>query len=229
MVIYYHCSGLGAGIVPRSMFTHGIRPTILELDPLVYQYAREYFGLDRLTLPVSGNGSAHDGEVYIGDARPWITKRANETSTDKGPKGRKDKFDYIIHDVFSGGSVPAHLFTLEFWNDVRRIMRDDGILAVVRPIPPLPMPNNSLVSDNDRTLPEKSDPPPPAQSSTPSSPYSNPPAEHVAPTTTPTNPNSHHPKTQTHTKHSSTWSSSVPLSRLFPPADHTTPTSKIVR
>ncbi|KZT36233.1 hypothetical protein SISSUDRAFT_1050166 [Sistotremastrum suecicum HHB10207 ss-3] len=129
--------GLGAGIVPRSFFHHGLRPTILELDSEVYKYARDYFGLDRLSLPEDpqslpgGGGVGNDGEVYIGDARQWITQRANITR-EEGSKGGKGgaKFDYVIHDVFSGGSVPGHLFTVEFWRDVRELMRDDGILAV---------------------------------------------------------------------------------------------------
>ena len=40
------------------------------------------------------------------------------------------KYDYIIHDCFSGGGVPEHIFTVEFWADLKKIMRDDGVLAV---------------------------------------------------------------------------------------------------
>ncbi|KZS89395.1 hypothetical protein SISNIDRAFT_458895 [Sistotremastrum niveocremeum HHB9708] len=127
--------GLGAGIVPRSFFHHGLRPTVLELDSEVYKYARDYFGLDRLSLPENpqdpgSSNVGNDGEVYIGDARKWITERANITREENGGNGGKGKFDYVIHDVFSGGSVPGHLFTVEFWRDVRELMRDDGILAV---------------------------------------------------------------------------------------------------
>jgi len=40
------------------------------------------------------------------------------------------KYDYVVHDCFSGGGVPEHLFTKEFWADLKEIIRDDGVLAV---------------------------------------------------------------------------------------------------
>lgn len=36
----------------------------------------------------------------------------------------------VIHDCFSGGGVPSHLFTLEFWEELKGIMTVDGALAV---------------------------------------------------------------------------------------------------
>ena len=85
--------------------------SIVEIDPAVYKAATEYFGLPE------------PYEVYLEDARAFISKRArSNTGT---------KYDIIVHDCFSGGSVPAQLFTNEFWNDVKRVLSPNGILAVV--------------------------------------------------------------------------------------------------
>jgi len=137
--------GLGAGIIPRAMNEHNLSVTIVELDPLVYKYAREYFGLHRLQLRVMPPESVpsfpdnpdlssdEDGEVYLEEARQWVQKRsrmlAEGRPVEVGDK-RFEKYDYIIHDVFSGGSVAIDLFTLEFWTELQSLLRDNGILAV---------------------------------------------------------------------------------------------------
>jgi hypothetical protein len=35
-----------------------------------------------------------------------------------------------VHDCFSGGGVPEHIFTIEFWEELKSIMTSDGVLAV---------------------------------------------------------------------------------------------------
>lgn len=93
----------------RALQHHGVDIAIAEVDPAVYQYAREFFGVPS---PSAG--------LFLEDARQTLHRPALEP------------FDYIIHDVFTGGAVPASLFTLEFWQDVKRVLRPDGVLAVVR-------------------------------------------------------------------------------------------------
>lgn len=41
------------------------------------------------------------------------------------------KFTYVVHDLFSGGSVPSHLFTTQFWDELKAIIHPDGVVAVV--------------------------------------------------------------------------------------------------
>lgn len=41
------------------------------------------------------------------------------------------QYDYIIHDVFTGGAEPAELFTLEFLRDLSSLLKDDGVIAIV--------------------------------------------------------------------------------------------------
>ena len=88
----------------------------MELDPTVYQYAKEYFGL-------SSNHTA-----YIEDAVGFVKREAG-----RGVK----KYDYILHDVFTGGAVPASLFTLELFRGLNAILNDDGVIAVVSVLPRL--------------------------------------------------------------------------------------------
>ena len=70
-----------------------------------------------------------EGRLFLQDARRFIWNRKRELETGEN----LPKFDVVIHDVFSGGGVPGHLFTLEFWNDLKSTMKEDGVVAVVSP------------------------------------------------------------------------------------------------
>ena len=45
--------------------------------------------------------------------------------------GKDDLYDYILHDVFTGGAEPIDLFTLEFLEALSNLLRPDGVIAVV--------------------------------------------------------------------------------------------------
>ena len=45
-------------------------------------------------------------------------------------------YDYIIHDVFTGGAEPVTLFTLEFFEGLKSLLTDNGVVAIVRNPPP---------------------------------------------------------------------------------------------
>jgi len=108
--------GLGTGMVATALKNHGLQTTIVEIDPAVYDAARTYFGLL----------DPGEGRVFLQDARRfiWHRKRMLEIGEDL------PKFDAVVHDVFSGGGVPGHLFTLEFWNDLKGVMKEDGVAVV---------------------------------------------------------------------------------------------------
>ncbi|CAG8787938.1 13305_t:CDS:2, partial [Acaulospora morrowiae] len=40
------------------------------------------------------------------------------------------KYDYVLHDVFTGGSVPSALFSVEALEQIKRVMKEGGILAL---------------------------------------------------------------------------------------------------
>lgn len=101
-------SGLGVGIASGSLIQHGLLVDVVEIDPAVVDYATEYFD-----WPAPHEKFIQDGRQFIRNA----------------PEG---KYDYVIHDVFTGGGVPPSLFSLEALHDIQRIMRPDGVLALVR-------------------------------------------------------------------------------------------------
>src|ERR1700753_1370297 len=93
------------------MMRHGIDTHLVELDPMVYQYAKDYFGL----LP--------NHTAYIMDAAKFI----NDATAVPEP----EQYDFIIHDVFTGGAVPTVLFTIDMMQGMSKILKDDGVVAIV--------------------------------------------------------------------------------------------------
>ncbi|KAI6035057.1 hypothetical protein F5J12DRAFT_790765 [Pisolithus orientalis] len=101
-----HCEkalviGVGAGVI----------------DPAVYYAARRYFGLKH----------PGDDNVFLEDARGWLQRRV---ATLLASPSNPSKFDMVVHDCFSGGGVPGHLYTIEFWNELKEIMTSRGVIAV---------------------------------------------------------------------------------------------------
>jgi spermidine synthase len=112
-------SGLGAGISATSFARQNIDVTVIEIDPAVYNASRQYFGLPDLD----------SDRVFLEDARVVVAEKRR--STEQHGHSNAEKYDYVVHDCFSGGGVPAHLFTLQFWEDLKAIMNPEGVVAVV--------------------------------------------------------------------------------------------------
>ncbi|KAK3316367.1 S-adenosyl-L-methionine-dependent methyltransferase [Apodospora peruviana] len=103
--------GMGIGTTPAALVAHGIDTTVVEIDPVVYEFASKYF-----MLP-----SNHTG--VIEDAVTYAARRANSSSS-------RESFDYIIHDVFTGGAEPVALFTLEFLQNLDALLKVGGVIAI---------------------------------------------------------------------------------------------------
>ncbi|KKY13974.1 putative spermine spermidine synthase [Diplodia seriata] len=101
--------GLGIGTAPAALIKHGINTTIVELDPAVHAMATKHFA-----LPPRHTAVLRDAVGYVA-----------ETAA-RAPAS----FDYIIHDVFTGGAEPAALFTLDFLAGLKTLLRPDGVVAV---------------------------------------------------------------------------------------------------
>ncbi|KAH9850751.1 S-adenosyl-L-methionine-dependent methyltransferase [Lenzites betulinus] len=120
--------GLGAGIAATSFDRHGLDVTIVEIDQTVYDAAHRFFG-----LPTPG-----PGRLFIEDARLWVNNRSTTltgSTTTTAPVADADLaspelYDIIVHDLFSGGGLPGHLFSAEFWADLKNILRPDGVVVV---------------------------------------------------------------------------------------------------
>ncbi|KAL7621948.1 hypothetical protein AAE478_007448 [Parahypoxylon ruwenzoriense] len=102
--------GLGIGTTPSALIAHGIDTTIVEIDPVVYDFAKKYFGLP----------SNHT--AVIQDAISW-----SQSNKD----GLHEYYDYIVHDVFTGGAEPIPLFTEEFLASLGHMLKPNGVIAIL--------------------------------------------------------------------------------------------------
>ncbi|KAL9038387.1 MAG: hypothetical protein Q9180_003171 [Flavoplaca navasiana] len=101
--------GLGIGTTPTALIAHGIDTTIVEIDPTVHDFATRYFN-----LPSNHTSVIEDAIAFVDRNR------------------RKKKYEYIIHDVFTGGAEPIDLFTVEFLTGLKQMLTVDGVIAIVR-------------------------------------------------------------------------------------------------
>ncbi|KAL8938639.1 MAG: hypothetical protein Q9216_003787 [Gyalolechia sp. 2 TL-2023] len=99
--------GLGIGTTPSALVAHGIDTTVVEIDPVVYAFATQYFN-----LPANHTSVIDDAIVFV-------------------ERNRKErKYDYIIHDVFTGGAEPINLFTAEFLQGLKAMLKSEGVIAI---------------------------------------------------------------------------------------------------
>ncbi|KAJ1669685.1 hypothetical protein GGF38_002065, partial [Coemansia sp. RSA 25] len=99
--------GLGVGVAARSLHEQGVRVDVVELDAAVHRAAAAHFGLPR---------ALHG--VFVQDGRAFV---------DAAPSGA---YDYVVHDVFTGGSVPAALFSQAAVAQLARVLAPRGVLAM---------------------------------------------------------------------------------------------------
>lgn len=118
MLSYFR--GLGIGTTPAALIAHGIETTIVEIDPVVHEFATKYFNLPK------------KHKIVIADAVAYARELAQ---TD-------EKYDYVVHDVFTGGAEPIELFTYEFLEDLNAILKPGGVIAIVSTRLPSPRHRN---------------------------------------------------------------------------------------
>jgi len=102
--------GLGGG--PLTMALNQILPNTqidsVEIDPAVVKTAKIYFNYhesDKVRTTVA------DGRIFV-----------------KRQAIKKNTYDIIILDAFTGDYIPEHLMTLEFLNEVKSLMAKDGLV-----------------------------------------------------------------------------------------------------
>ncbi len=102
--------GGGGFTMPRWLAaTHpGSASLVLEVDRGVVELGRRELGVD----------SIPGLDVRIGDARTSLAAVASGSA------------DVVVGDAFGARSVPWHLATTEFVDDVRRVLRPDGIYVL---------------------------------------------------------------------------------------------------
>ncbi|KAI4109107.1 MAG: hypothetical protein LQ339_001913 [Xanthoria mediterranea] len=99
--------GLGIGTTPSALIALGIDTTIIEIDPTVHDFAARYFNLPSNHTPI------------IEDAMVFVDRNKHQK-----------RYDYIIHDVFTGGAEPIGLFTVEFLTGLKEMLSVDGVIAI---------------------------------------------------------------------------------------------------
>ncbi|KAL8920410.1 MAG: hypothetical protein Q9208_006292 [Pyrenodesmia sp. 3 TL-2023] len=103
--------GLGIGTTPSALLAHNISTTILEIDPVVHAFATKYF-----SLPANHTAAIQDALVFVSDSQYDAVNR--------------EKYTYIIHDVFTGGAEPLPLFTVEFLQGLKNMLKPEGVIAI---------------------------------------------------------------------------------------------------
>jgi spermidine synthase len=98
--------GLGGGNIAMELKKMGFSVDAIEYDKRMPDLAQQYFGLKP------------DGmDVYIDDGRHFIR------TTDQ-------KYDLVVIDVLNGEVQPHHMFTMESFEEMKRIMAPDGMLII---------------------------------------------------------------------------------------------------
>jgi spermidine synthase len=101
--------GLGGGAVTKRLWHDypDVRVDSVEIDPVVVDVARTYFGLPedpRL-------------RVFTQDGRRFV-----QTS--------KDTYDIVVIDAYYADALPFHLTTQEFYREVKARLAPDGVVAM---------------------------------------------------------------------------------------------------
>jgi len=97
--------GLGTGALAGSLEKEGLQVDVVELDPTVVHFARQYFGF------------SPRGRVSIDDGRTFIRHATR-------------RYDVIVHDTFTGGTTPEHLLSVEVVRRLRELLMPRGILVL---------------------------------------------------------------------------------------------------
>ncbi len=100
------CIGVGAGMVPRQLATHGATVDAVEINPDITRLAEQYFDFD----PTTVNLTIDEGRSFA----------------EQSP----DTYDVVVLDAFLGMSAPPHLLTLEALAVLRDRLRPSGVLVI---------------------------------------------------------------------------------------------------
>ena len=96
--------GFGGGIIPKKLSAKGFNIDVVEIDPITLEIAEKFFKYKKINT-----------NFFFEDARTYVRKC-------------KKKYDLIIIDLFFADGVPEHLTTMEFYDNLKNCLHDDGIL-----------------------------------------------------------------------------------------------------
>ena len=96
--------GFGGGIIPKKLSTKGYEIDVVEIDPTTLEIAEKFFKYKKKNT-----------NLFFEDARTYV-------------RNCKKRYHLIIIDLFFADGIPDHLTTIEFYNDLKNCLYDDGIL-----------------------------------------------------------------------------------------------------
>lgn len=97
--------GAGAGLIPRWYSQRGVRTDVVDIDPLIPEVARDWFGF------------ATSGDVIIDDARHYLQTTPR-------------RYDFIILDAYTGDVTPHHLISREMFALLKQRLRPGGVVGI---------------------------------------------------------------------------------------------------
>ncbi len=102
--------GLGGGSAPKRLWRDfpQLQIQAVEIDPVVRDVAYRYFHLPR----------DRRLKVAVDDGRSWLERHPSQ------------RFDAILIDAFYADSIPFHLFTAEFLDQVHEHLNPGGVVIV---------------------------------------------------------------------------------------------------
>jgi spermidine synthase len=106
---------LGAGALSVPRYIAHTRPGSRSQ---VIEWEQELVDLVRAHIPWDSSWSIR---VRYGDAREALSSL---------PAGLFGAVDLVVVDLFSGSSTPSHLTTLEFYQEIRPLLRPDGLVVI---------------------------------------------------------------------------------------------------
>lgn len=102
--------GLGGSVIPN--FYRKYFPSawidVVDIDGKVIEVAKKYFFLRE----------SNQLKIHEGDGRVFVQGRIG-----------KEKYDFIVLDAFKSGSIPYHLKTAEFYQEIRSILAPGGVVS----------------------------------------------------------------------------------------------------
>ncbi|WP_397473829.1 spermidine synthase [Pusillimonas sp.] len=103
--------GLGGGTLPTALARIAPDAVIdsVEIDPAVVKVAQSYFGYQP--------GSRQ--RVFVEDGREFVERAAREGH----------KYDMVMLDAFDVDYIPRHLLTVEFFEQIKSILSEQGVVA----------------------------------------------------------------------------------------------------
>jgi spermidine synthase len=103
--------GLGGGSVANMLSGNKFKVEAVELDTRMAEVAKQYFELSENVI------------VHIDDARHFVVGQ-------KVKNVDRKKYKVIVLDAFIGEVNPHHLFTQEFFREIRELLTDDGTFFI---------------------------------------------------------------------------------------------------